>query len=193
MGQSTTGRPDQAPESERVSKRGTGTDDVQWAANRLRARQAGVLAVSVGGAALVGYAFASGSYGFGQPAILLLMVVAAGIGAVVRRAALSVLAGVCVGYAGAAAILLRLSADQDLWAIALGVLGSVAAVACITAACLASWVAGSHTARSHDHRESGARCKRCGYNLTGNLSGVCPERGQPICNDASAQGDSWHA
>jgi hypothetical protein len=180
MGQSTTGRPDQAPESDPVPKRGTGTDDVQRTANRLKAWQAVTLAVSVVVAALVGYAFASESYGFGQPAILLLIVVAAGVGAVVRRTALSVLAGAFVGYAGAAAIILRLSPDEDLWAITLGVLGSVAAIVCIPAACLASWVAGSRTPRSPDHRESGARCKRCGYNLTGNLSGVCPECGQPI-------------
>jgi len=29
-------------------------------------------------------------------------------------------------------------------------------------------------------------CKRCGYNLTGNVSGICPECGTPIGNGQSA-------
>lgn len=31
-----------------------------------------------------------------------------------------------------------------------------------------------------DRRPPRGHCQRCGYNLTGNLSGVCPECGQPI-------------
>jgi len=27
-------------------------------------------------------------------------------------------------------------------------------------------------------------CKKCGYNLTGNVSGICPECGEQICDDA---------
>jgi len=30
------------------------------------------------------------------------------------------------------------------------------------------------------HRFAPGRCGRCGYDLTGNVSGVCPECGQPI-------------
>lgn len=37
-------------------------------------------------------------------------------------------------------------------------------------------------------RPAGARCKSCGYNLTGNVSGVCPECGAPRGSLQSADG-----
>ncbi len=34
--------------------------------------------------------------------------------------------------------------------------------------------------RLRDDRESSLLCSSCGYNLTGNVSGICPECGEPI-------------
>jgi hypothetical protein len=39
---------------------------------------------------------------------------------------------------------------------------------------------GRHSLARCDHLAPHGQCRRCGYNLTGNLSGVCPECGNPI-------------
>ena len=36
------------------------------------------------------------------------------------------------------------------------------------------------------HRKKGGRCLACGYNLTGNTSGVCPECGTPVARKSEA-------
>ena len=38
-----------------------------------------------------------------------------------------------------------------------------------------------------DRRISPYHCQRCGYNLTGNVSGICPECGKPIQDDLHVQ------
>lgn len=38
------------------------------------------------------------------------------------------------------------------------------------------------------HRRRKGRCLECGYSLTGNLSGVCPECGAPVATSATSPG-----
>jgi hypothetical protein len=102
------------------------------ASHGLRARQVITLPISAIVAAIVGYVMASDSYGFVQPAILPLVLIAGAAGAVIRRIALAAIAGILVGYAGAAAIILRLSGDG--WHV-LGALGSLTAIPCVLASC----------------------------------------------------------
>jgi hypothetical protein len=40
----------------------------------------------------------------------------------------------------------------------------------------------------HDRRIHPDQCQRCGYNLTGNVSGVCPECGEKVGEEAAAKG-----
>lgn len=42
----------------------------------------------------------------------------------------------------------------------------------------------SRVIRSTSPRDAYSRCRRCGYRLTGNVSGVCPECGKAILNTA---------
>ena len=35
------------------------------------------------------------------------------------------------------------------------------------------------------------RCLECAYNLTGNVSGICPECGDPVTEPSQGQGPSW--
>jgi hypothetical protein len=39
--------------------------------------------------------------------------------------------------------------------------------------------------RDHRRRISPGHCRKCGYNLTGNVSGICPECGQPTTDVTS--------
>jgi hypothetical protein len=39
---------------------------------------------------------------------------------------------------------------------------------------------GARHQRERNHRAKTGRCLHCGYRLTGNTSGVCPECGRPI-------------
>ena len=50
----------------------------------------------------------------------------------------------------------------------------------------ASGAARRHWARERDEALGVRHCERCGYNLTGNVSGRCPERGTPV-PDAPAE------
>lgn len=43
-----------------------------------------------------------------------------------------------------------------------------------------TWTALSRIARWYKIRRRPGACKACGYNLTGNVSGVCPECGRPV-------------
>jgi hypothetical protein len=46
-----------------------------------------------------------------------------------------------------------------------------------------------HDARKRRRRRLSHRCERCGYNLTGNASGVCPECGDPVSHQAASSED----
>jgi hypothetical protein len=44
-----------------------------------------------------------------------------------------------------------------------------------------------HDARKRHRRRLAYCCERCGYNLTGNTSGICPECGTPIAGKAGVE------
>lgn len=44
----------------------------------------------------------------------------------------------------------------------------------------AGWLALTLIARHRDRRRAASACRSCGYDLTGNVSGVCPECGTPV-------------
>lgn len=71
-------------------------------------------------------------------------------------------------------MILRLSPQSDYWFLSLGVLGSLTACACIPVATLTSWI----VSKSDDSPPD--TCQNCGYDLTGNVSGRCPECGEPV-------------
>lgn len=55
------------------------------------------------------------------------------------------------------------------------------AVVLLTAALPARWIIARLRKRTSDYS-----CKACGYNLTGNTSGVCPECGAPVSKETEA-------
>ena len=76
----------------------------------------------------------------------------------------------------------------QLWSIASApppALTSLAIPCGLLAACFATvpaaWLFGF--SRRQRHRATG-RCTACGYNLTGNISGICPECGTPVTGTA---------
>ena len=125
-------------------------------------------------AATGAYACASDSHGFGQPAILFPVLAAAVAGAVIQRVSIAAWAGVIAGYAGGAAIILRLAPQSDHAIVLLGALGSLSSIPCVIVACLTAWLCQSSTPKQEN------ACQKCGYNLTGNVSGRCPECGTAL-------------
>jgi hypothetical protein len=70
---------------------------------------------------------------------------------------------------------LDLNRSQDLLGIALAV-GAVAIGVLV----------GVRSAKPEADPHRGPHCRRCGYDLTGNVSGACPECGTPVPDHASA-------
>ena len=70
-----------------------------------------------------------------------------------------------------------------LWAVAV-LLGAVASTLLFTVRAGARALGAGYRAMIHDRRACSGLCVNCGYNLTGNISGTCPECGKPIPVDS---------
>lgn len=133
-------------------------------------------------AALAGYLCASDSYGMVQPAILVFMLISALAGGVLRHGMLALLGAALIGYAGAGGIIARLAPQTGDLVGFLALEGTLVAIPCIVVA----YIAASLPTVTYADAPNENRCQKCGYNLTGNVSGRCPECGTPLPDIAPA-------
>ena len=102
----------------------------------LRSTPAGRLAIiGIASAVAFGFGYLTGTdmYGFGQPGLLVLAMVALYSGVVLRRMLWGALAGLAIGIIGAAGMTLRLAthpAYLQYWHVAIGVLGGIGGILC---------------------------------------------------------------
>jgi hypothetical protein len=106
-----------------------------------------------------------------------LLIVAFATGA--RRLAI---AGLALALIGTASPWMELRNLENLQYVCLTIPFTVAALLCSCAAAI----------RAMRQRRAPGLCLRCGYDLAGNVSGTCPECGQPIADGTSSPSRATH-
>lgn len=98
-----------------------------------RAGRLGIIGIASAVAFGFGYLTGTDTYGFGQPGLLVLAMVALYSGVLLRRMLWGALAGLAIGIIGAAGMGLRLAtspADLQYWHVVIGVLGGMGGILC---------------------------------------------------------------
>ena len=111
-----------------------------------------LIAAAAAGFAM-GYLLADRDVGFGQPAILALMMVAMIAAGFLRRTEWVIAAGVAIGFGGVEGMRLRLNPRLEDWATISLPLGSISAIACVLSAIPAAWVVRRAARQSANGRE----------------------------------------
>jgi hypothetical protein len=132
----------------------------------------------IGSAAMLGAVFlASGEWGFAQPALLVVWSGALFVGAAAGgRPLAGAIGGATSAALGGAAIVIGIGLKENVsYAVSLPVMIPLASIPGLMLGIGGACFAASERTLGHEHR-----CEKCGYDLTGNVSGRCPECGTPV-------------